>query len=340
MTKPHEQLDGQGIESGAPRIRAVASNAEEVLEAATRAPEKRKRLPRRFSKLELMGEPGSPDSVNVITMAGDTFTGKTGTAQKIVGGGRFPAEDFFLVGERIRAVENSGQGPQNRVKRERAVDIKFDEEQQEMIGSGRQKFIESRLASILVSRMRAAEPEREINAVSVLLTASEAVRRKRAFRRALVNQEKGIAKLEKTIAANSDAADKEKLIAEKSALESIHYTEDGVWAVEESRTREDEDFYRGLYPWFNQEIPGNFLDPDLEINGQRVYDIVIPTDGYTEQEVYRLTCRAIILFRKYRDTISSIVGVRAVRMDNGLWVRRGAHGQLWTFGKAPSDQPR
>jgi cytidylate kinase len=340
MTRAHEQIGGNPDSHAKAPAAAIDATASVVTAAeAMRRPEKKKRLPRRYSRDELMGEPESPESIKVITIAGDTFTGKTGCAEKTVGGGSFPPEDFFLVGEKIRAVENSGQGPQRRVKRSREVDIKFDKEQQAMIRSGRRIFIESRLASILVSRMRTEEPEREINAVSVLLTASKEVRQVRAFRRALINRTKDIANLEKALATSVDTVERKGLKAEKSALEDVHYTEDNVWEMEKNRTQNDEKWYRRIYPWFNEEIPGDFLNPDLTIRGQRVYDIVIDTNGVTPQEVYRLTCEAIILFRKNRNRISTVVGTNTFRkMGEKMWVRRGAHGQLWVFGKAPGKQ--
>jgi cytidylate kinase len=261
---------------------------------------------RHLTRLEVLGFPESELTLSLVTVAGDTFTGKTGLAERLAKRLKFPKASTFLVGQRMRETEKAGQGAQGFIPRDLAIDKAFDLRQDDIISDAtteKPALLESRLAALKAKRIR------PLDSVSILLLASEGERKRRAVRRTTDDLNKRINEVKKRLPGETNPiiveGDRFVLATLRDQLATLDADE--IWEQEKGRESGDEDRYRELYPWFN-EIKGGYMDPELtDENGRPIYDIVVMTGGHEPEAVYNLVCEAIIKFRQDKEDIKTIV---------------------------------
>jgi cytidylate kinase len=269
-----------------------------------------------FTRGEVFGNPELPTSITVVTVGGKSYTGKTGFAESFGKKMRLKQNRIFLVGKFMREAKQAGQIAQGTMPEDRELDKASDALQSDIAHEATTQnpaLLESRLAALLAKDLNEKYPELGINSVSILLLATEETRKQRALQRTTRDINRNITRITKELhELEKEGADRVlingatlRIGAQHQALADLDIDE--LWTEEIRREREDEEEYRGLYPWLGKYQQG-YMEPGLtDETGKTVYDIIFDTSGYTPEQVHDMICEEIIKFRQEREDIETIV---------------------------------
>lgn len=275
---------------------------------------------RRLTRVEVLGDPEREDaSITVVTIAGNSYTGKTGLAEKLGKRMKFKKNKIFLVGNFMREAKRAGREAQGTLPQDKELDEKSDAKQSEIaLDATTQEpaLLESRLAALRVKEIRKEHPEQRINSVSILLLASDDIRKERAMKRTTDEIKKRIRQITTEVHELEQAEQTDinsillkgarvRLDYQRQRLDNLDINE--LWEEELGRQRDDQAEYREIYPWLSN-YQQDYMDPELtDEYGNHVYDIVFDTSPYKPEEVYDRICEEIRRFRQSREDINVMI---------------------------------